>query len=159
MPYWLLATIFIILILPGLAGVFLPLPSLLYMLAVALLFGFVNKFQHLSGVELGILSAIALISLLTDYFSGVLGAKYGGATKISLLLGILGFFIGTVAFPPFGGIAGIFLGIFLSEVFQGKRWQALKAASGGVIGTLSGMVINLILAIFFLILFIIFVWA
>jgi len=158
MPYWLLVTIFTILLLPGFAGVFLPLPSLPYMFGITLIFGFIDQWQNLSIWELIILGAIMLISFASDYLTGLIGAKYGGAAKISIVFGLIGTIIGVIVFPPFGGIVGLFLGILVSEFLNFKdHIKALKAASGGLIGTLAGMLISLVLAILYLALFIVFV--
>ena len=158
MPYWLLVTVFTVFLLPGFAGVFLPLPSLPYMFGVTLIFGFIDQWQHLSYIEIIILGVIMLTSFLTEYLTGLIGAKYGGAAKISIVFGLVGMLIGLIIFPPFGGIAGLFLGILVSEFLYFKdHIKALKAASGGLIGTLAGMLISLILAITYVVLFIIFV--
>lgn len=158
MPYWLLVTIFLILLLPGFAGVFLPLPGLPYMFGITLIFGFIDQWQHLSYIELLILGTIMLISFLAEYLTGLIGAKYGGAAKISIVFGLVGMIIGLIIFPLFGGIAGLFFGILISEFLHFKdHMKALKAASGGVIGTITGMLISLFLAIIYVVLFIIFV--
>jgi hypothetical protein len=158
MPYWLLVTIFTILLLPGFAGVFLPLPSLPYMFGITLIFGFIDQWQHLNYVELTILSFVMLVSFAAEYLTGLIGAKYGGATKISIVFGLVGMLIGLIVFPPFGGVAGLFLGILVSEFVTFRdHIKALKAASGGLIGTLVGMLVSLILAILYIVLFIVFV--
>jgi len=158
MPYWLLATIFTLLLLPGFAGVFLPLPSLPYMFGITLIFGFIDQWQHLSYIKLVVLGIIMLISFAAEYLTGLIGAKYSGAAKISIVFGLVGTIIGLIVFPPFGGIAGLFLGILASEFLHFRdHIKALKAASGGLIGTLVGMLISLILAIAYVVLFIIFV--
>ena len=157
MPYWLMLTVFVLLLLPGFAGVFLPLPCLPYMFGVTLIFGYVDQWQHLNFVELTVLAFVMLVSFLIDYFSGLIGAKYGGAARISIVFGFVGMIIGLVALPPFGGIVGLFLGILISEFLNFKdHLKALKAASGGVLGTVVGMILSLILAITYVVLFIVF---
>lgn len=158
MPYWLLATIFALLLLPGFLGVFLPLPSIPYMFGVTIVFGFIDQWQHLTYVELIILGVIMLISFAAEYLTGLIGAKYGGAAKISLIFGLIGMIIGLVVFPPFGGIVGIFLGILISEILAYKdHIKAFKAATGGLVGTFVGMLISLILAITYVVLFVAFI--
>ena len=158
MPYWLLVTIFTILLLPGFAGVFLPLPSLPYMFGITLIFGFIDQWQHLSYIDLIILGVVMLVSFAAEYLTGLIGAKYGGAAKISIAFGLIGMLIGLIAFPPFGGIVGLFLGILVSEFIHfNDHIKALKAASGGVIGTLTGMFISLVLAVTYVVMFIFFV--
>jgi hypothetical protein len=147
-----------ILLLPGIVGVFLPiLPSLPYMGAIVLIYLIFDRFQHLTAVESISLLLIVIISLAVDYFSGILGAKYGGASKRSTYIGFLGMIIGLIFLPPFGGFAGLFIGILVGEFLDYKKhMQALKAATSGLIGSLAGIVINVILAFLFIGLFIIF---
>lgn len=152
-----LVILFTVLLLPGFLGIFLPLPSLLYMLAVALIFGFIDHWQHLSGWNLIILAGIAAASLLVEYLTGIIGAKYGGASKTAIIFGIVGTVVGLVIFPPFGGILGLFIGIIAAEIVLYKDSQkAFKAATGGLIGTLVGMLASLILGLIFVTLFLIF---
>lgn len=142
---------------PGIAGAFLPLPGLLYMFIISLIFGFVDKFIHLQPWEIGILLGIAVISMINDFLSGLLGAKYGGAAQKSMLYGIIGMILGLVIFPPFGGLAGVFIGILIAEIIRhGNQEKAVRAATGGLVGSIVGMIVTLILAIIFLFTFVIF---
>lgn len=152
--------IFTLLMLPGIAGVVLPvIPGLPYMFIVALVFGIVDGFRHLSALELGGLFFIVLASVAVDFFSGVLGAKYGGAARRSIFLGFLGLIVGMIVFPPFGGIIGMFLAVLLSEITgsQDQR-RAFRAATGSVIGYVAGTILSLILALIFLGCFVWFAW-
>ena len=157
MSYFLLITIFTLLLLPGILGAFLPIPGLLYMLLVALIFGFIDGFQNILLWEISVLAGIAVLSTINDYLSGILGAKYGGASKKSVLYGFIGMLIGIFVFPPFGGLAGIFLGILLAEILRhGNKDKAIKAATGSLIGSAIGMAITLAFSIVFIFLFVLF---
>jgi len=121
------------------------------MFVIALIYGFVDKFNHIGAWELGILALIMLIGFMVDYFSGIVGAKYGGAAQKSMLFGILGMIIGIMIFPPFGGLVGVFIGILLSEIINhGNGERAFKAAKGGLIGSIVGTIVSLILSVIFL---------
>ncbi|MDD5731357.1 MAG: DUF456 domain-containing protein [Patescibacteria group bacterium] len=153
----LLVIIFFVLMLPGIAGAFLPLPGLLYMFIISLIYGFVDKFAHLQLWELGVLAGIMILSTVNDYLSGMLGAKYGGAAQKSMLYGIIGMIIGLIIFPPFGGLVGVFVGILIAELIRGTNQEkAVRAATGGLVGSIVGMIVTLVLAIIFLFLFTIF---
>lgn len=158
MQHGLLLIVFFLLLLPGIVGVILPvLPGLAYMFVIALVFGSIDTFNHLRGWELGILGGVAGLSLVVDYSAGVLGAKWGGASKQALGYGFIGLIAGLILFPPFGGIVGLFGGILLAEMRQHKdKKRAVKAASGGVIGSVAGMAINLVLALIFIVCFTVF---
>ena len=147
-----------IFLLPGLIGVIVPIiPGIPYMLIISLAYGFLTKFHMLNTKEIVLLAIIAAASLFVDYLTGILGAKYGGTGKKSLLWGIIGSVVGSIVMPPFGGITGLFVGIMSSELLNhSNSKKALRAASGGVLGSLAGIIINLFLAITFLVCFLVF---
>lgn len=154
----LLVTLFSILMLPGIAGVLLPfVPGIPYMFLVSLLYGFADRFTHLAGQDVLILAVILIVSIIVDYSAGVIGAKYGGANWRSLGIGLLGFIVGIFVFPPLGGIIGLFVGIVIAEIAQRKtRQHALRAATASLVGSLTGALVNFVLAVAFLICFIVF---
>jgi hypothetical protein len=60
----------IVLLIPGIVMALVPgLPGLLYMLVIALVFGFIDQFTHLTLGNLGILAAITAVAMLLDLFS------------------------------------------------------------------------------------------
>lgn len=144
--------------LSGVAGIFVPaIPGVPMMLLLAVFFGFIDRWQHLTPVNLLVLLIIATASLAVDNLSGILGAKYGGASGKSMLWGMLGMLLGLAMMPPFGGLLGLFLAVLISEyIYHQRGAKAIKAAAGSFIGTVAGMIINLILSIIFILLFIVF---
>lgn len=152
--YILLAAI---VMLPGLAGVVLPaLPGIPYMWLVALGYGLLTRWVVFTTNELGILFAIALASVVVDYLSGVLGAKYSGASARAIGAGVIGLLIGTLLIPPFGGLLGLFIGVLYVE-FKERSWQqAMRAATGSLAGVMAGIAINLLLSALFIGLFVFF---
>jgi uncharacterized protein YqgC (DUF456 family) len=141
-----------ILMLPGIIGIVLPVfPGVAYIWFVSLIFGLSTGFANLTLAEFGGLSILFGISIVIDYLSGILGAKFGGASLKSLGAGAVGLLLGILLFPPLGGIIGMFLGIFITEIgtYQ-DHTKAIRAASGGVIGSLVGMFINLGLGLWFI---------
>ncbi len=158
MPHYLIVIGTAAAMLPGLAGVLLPLvPGIPYMFVVALVYALADRLSHISGLELLTLGLIAIASLAVDYLAGILGARAGGASKKALLFGMIGLILGMIILPPFGGILGLFLGVLAAELLGGKTaLMAFKAGQGSVIGALTGIGINLLLALLFLILFVVF---
>ncbi len=148
-----------LLMIPGFVGLFIPIfPGIPFMLLVAVTFGAITSFASLTGSEIGILAIIALASLAVDYLSGVLGAKYSGASAKALGAGFLGMLVGLFLLPPFGGLLGLFAGVLIAELRIKSRHEALRAATGSLLGSLAGIVVNLLLAIVFLTLFLVFAW-
>lgn len=156
----LLPIVFTILIFPGMFMAFIPMmPALPYMFLMAAIFGFFDRFVNLTLTNLGVLGGILITSILIDYFSGIIGAKYGGASRKGILFGFIGLIIGFVLFPPFGGFLGLFAGVLVAEfIIKRSERAALKAATGSLLGSLAGIVINTFLAVLFFTLFIIFIF-
>ena len=154
---WFIIMLFALALLPGIVGVIIPvLPGLPYMFVVAVIYGFVNHFQALTGMELLWLAGLTVLSIIVDYLAGILGASFGGATGWSVGIGMIGFIIGMLLLPPFGGPIGLFLAVLLAELYQFRKAQAFKAATGALIGSAVGMLINLLLAFGFVTLFVVF---
>jgi len=150
---------FSFLIFLGIFMAFVPmLPAIFYMFVMAVIFSLINGFTIITPWQLAILGGVFLLGFLNDMLSGILGAKWSGASKKSMLYGFVGLIVGTLTLPPFGGIVGLFAGVLIAELMLGKTHQkAMKAATGSLIGAITGMVINLILASAFFVLFLIFV--
>lgn len=149
---------FIALLLIGVGLAFIPaFPALFLMFVFALVYGFIDSFVHLTVHNILILGGIVALGFVVDTMAGLIGAKYGGASKKAILWGIVGIIIGFIIFPPFGALLGLFVGVLCAELYQLKsKRDALKAAGASVAGSLTGMAVNIILALTFLILFIFF---
>lgn len=145
---WLWISLGILLTIAGIAGCILPLipgPPLSY---IALLLLLVVDEQSFTPRFLIIWLLITVIVTLLDYYVPVWGTKkFGGSRK-----GVWGATIGLVAgiffFPPFGMIAGPFLGAFVGELIEGKDTRAaLRSGFGSFIGFLAGTVMKLTVSI------------
>lgn len=158
MTHGTLVAIFAVLMLPGVLGTLLPvLPGIPLMFLVAVVFGFVDRWQHLLPWELAVLFGVVLLSLLSDFFSGLIGARYGGASRRSALWGMAGMVIGLLVFPPFGGLIGLSIGVLVAELLGHKdRVRAFRAAVGSLMGTIVGIIAGFSLAVMFLLLFVLF---
>lgn len=151
-------SIFAIMMSPGILGAFLPiLPGIPYMFLVTLLYVIIYKWGNITPTEFAIMVLICAISLAIDYGSGILSTKIAGAAAKSTLIGFAAMIIGLILFPPFGGLIGLFVGVFIAEYFSRDSIKtALKSASYGLAGTIIGMAANLLLSITYLVLFVIF---
>ncbi len=162
MSHTVITIVFALLLIPGLIMAIVPgLPGLLFMLMVTLVFGLIDHFTHLTLGNLGILAAVAAVGMLLDLFSGIAGAKWGGAHWSSLLYGLGGLIIGTIAIPVpiIGSVAGLFLGILFAELYKTSNMKkARRAALGGVAGSVVGMAGNVVAGVALLALFVVFAW-
>lgn len=89
-------------------------------------------------------AGITILVSVLDYFIPLFGTKKFGGSKY----GMWGCTIGLVAgifFPPWGIIAGPFLGAFIGEMIASNQSeQALRAAVGSFIGFLFGTLLKLV---------------
>jgi uncharacterized protein YqgC (DUF456 family) len=87
---------------------------------------------------------ITIAALAADYLLPALGAKKYGASKAGLWGAVAGMVIGLLFFPPFGLIAGAFLGALAGELLAGKRdLEAIKAGWGVFMGVMLATLLKL----------------
>ncbi len=158
MTHFILTVVFSVLLIPGLVLAFIPMmPAFSYMLFVATIFGFFDGFTHLTLEELAILGGIFLLSVVSDWSSGLIGAKFGGGSFKGLVGGLIGSVLGFLLLPPIGGFIGVFLGVLVAEtLLRHTQKQALRAAQGALVGSLAGVAINASLAVSFVVLFLLY---
>lgn len=118
------------------------------MFGMIFIYALIGNFGTIEVWHLAIFGGLALLSILIDYSSGLIGAKLGGANKKSLLFGIIGLFVGLLFFPPFGAFIGLFMGVFIAELIQfHDHTKALKAASYSLATTVAGALANIAIAV------------
>ncbi len=139
----------IIIILAGLVGVFLPfVPGVPLVFIGILSICLSQKFNFISAWTIAILVFLALLSVLVDYLSGFLGAKYAGSTLFGLLGAILGVIFGISIFGPVGIFIGPALGVLVFELISKKSLrQSSRSAGYTLFSTVAGMFVNLIIAL------------
>lgn len=158
MNYVAFVIVFALLLIPGALMALVPMfPTFWYLIGMTAIFGAIDGFTHLTAGNFMVLVGIFLLSVAVEWSAGFLGAKFGGAGWRSLFWGAVGALIGVVLLPPFGAIPGLFLGVLGSELYRKKDGvAAFRAAGGALLGTLSGIILNTLLAAAFVVLFLIF---
>ena len=96
-----------------------------------------------SGMSTGLLIAwlvVTIVVSILDYVVPSWVTRKTGGSKTAARGTLVGLFIGLIFFPPWGMIAGSFLGALLSEiVFEGRDVSgSLKPAFGSFLGFLLG---------------------
>ena len=134
----------------GLVGVFVPIvPGIGLIWLAALAYAVAEKFASIDPITFAVLTVLTAIGVTTDLWTSQVGARIGGAsirsTLIGMAAGAVGALIGAIFFGvgaiP-GAIIGALAGVTIAEWRQGKDWrEAVKAAGGWLVGcTLSGVV-------------------
>jgi uncharacterized protein YqgC (DUF456 family) len=135
-PSWLHVTVFwltLIFMLVGLAGLIIPVfPGVVVIWLAALGYGIVTGFNTAGMVLFGLISVAMLVGVTVDNVLMGAGARQGGASWLSILVGLLAGVIGTLAFPPLGGILAAPVAVFLLEFGRGRDWRQAWLATRGL---------------------------
>jgi len=128
-------------ILVGIAGTFLPvLPGAAMIFAAIAAYGWYEGFQAINTSYLMIVGGLTLLSMLVDYLSTYLGARYFDSSRLGMWGALLGSVVGLFLFPPLGIIVCPWLGAIGGELIQGHDLgRAMKSGMGAVIGLFSGI--------------------
>jgi uncharacterized protein YqgC (DUF456 family) len=135
----------IILMISGILGCVLPVipgPPLSYL--GLLLLHFTERY-HFSPRFLIIWAVLTAAVYALDYIIPAWGTKKFGGGKRGVWGSVIGLVIGLFFFPPFGIIAGPFVGAVIGELTAGRDSNtALKSGFGSFLGFLLGTLLKLI---------------
>jgi hypothetical protein len=88
------------------------------------------------------------LTLFLDILAPMLGAKKYNASRYGLVGAGGGVILGIIVFGPIGIVIGPFLGALAGEMVSGKLFEdAVRAATGALLGILAGSAIKLVLVI------------
>ncbi len=120
----------------GLVGVVIPiLPGTLLVWLAAVIYALVSGIDSMGWGAFIILNIVGLFTGTADLWLPLLGAKSTGASKRSMLLGLIGMIVGTMIMPLVGTVVGYGIGILLGEYHKQPDWnKAIHAALGGMAG-------------------------
>jgi uncharacterized protein YqgC (DUF456 family) len=120
----------------GLIGLLVPIfPGITVMWLSALGYGVVSGFSTL-GIVLFVLITLLLIAgiLVDNLFIGA-GARKGGASWVTIGVALIAGVLGTIIFPPFGGLIAAPLAVFILEYVRVRdlrqTWLALRGLAAG----------------------------
>lgn len=133
----------------GIIGCIVPmLPGLPAAYAGVLLLQFTDKVQF-SVTQLVVWLLLVIVMQLLDYFTPMIGSKYGGGSRYGRRGCIVGTVIG-LFFLPWGVLLGPFVGAVIGELAGGSNGtRAFRAGLGALIGFLMGTLLKLILCFYF----------
>jgi len=149
----LLYILAVLLVLVGLAGIFLPaLPGIPLVFAGLLLAAFAGGFAQVGAGTLIALAVLTLLSVAVDYWATAVGAKRAGASRLAIIGAVVGTLFG-LFLGPLGLFIGPFLGAVAGELLHGRRLdqaglgQATKVGFGTWMGIVFGIALKLMLAL------------
>ena len=153
--YALLLVLFV-----GVLGTFVPmLPGMWLVFAGLLVYGIFDKWTDYPVWYVVIVGILAVASSAMDYAGSIIGAKKFGASNKSGIGAMAGSLIGGLIGKLPGTIIGSALGAVGAEYSQKHSWNdAVRAASGTLIGTAFMSFIQFVIAVVLFIITFVCVW-
>lgn len=146
---WFWITLGTILTIAGLVGCILPLipgPPLSY---AALLIAHFTLGEPFTSRFLTVWLILVVLVTLLDYYVPIWGTQKFGGSKSGVWGSTIGLIIGLFFFPPFGIIAGPFIGAVVGELLIGKDMRiALRSGLGSFLGFITGTIMKLAVSLF-----------
>lgn len=151
MPEWLDIGVFgvtVFFMLVGWFGLLVPFfPGIEVIWIAALVYGLVNGFGTLGGWMFALMTIAGVGAMVIDNVLMMARARHEGAAWKSLLFGLLGGLVGIVILPPWGGLIGAPLAVFLVEYYRLRDFkQAWAALRGMAVGWLAALLVRFLLA-------------
>jgi hypothetical protein len=150
MPAWLSTTIFwttLVIMLVGLFGLIVPVfPGIAVIWLTALGYGVTTGFTTLGWVLFTVITVLFITGAVIDNILMSAKAHKEGAAWSSLVFGVLAGILGTIFFPPFGGLIAAPLVVFLIEYIRQRDFKkALLTLRGLAIGWGSAFVVRFLI--------------
>ena len=150
MPFWLSTTIFgitLVIMLVGLFGLIVPIfPGITVIWLAALGYGVATGFTTLGWWLFAVITILFITGATIDNVLMNAKARKAGAAWSTLLLGVLAGILGTIFFPPFGGLIAAPLVVFLLEYLRQRDFKkALASLRGMAIGWGSAFVVRFLI--------------
>jgi len=136
----------------GLVGVILPVvPGLVLIWLGALGFAIAERFASIDPLTFALITIMIFIGVSADIWMTQLGARLGGASFRSQLMGVAGGIIGALLFLVFGGISaglgaiiGSIAGVFGAEWVRFRDWgRAVRSGTGWLLGWIASTLLQL----------------
>ena len=125
-------TLFFILV--GLVGLIIPIfPGIVVIWLATLAYGIVVGFNLLGIIIFVVLTLLMIAGTTADNFLMAAGSRKGGASWWTIAAGLLAGTIGTIVFPPFGGLIAAPLVILLIEFLRVREFNQAWRATGGLV--------------------------
>ncbi|WP_322445059.1 DUF456 domain-containing protein [Robertmurraya mangrovi] len=138
--YW---GIIIILFIISFIGLVYPIiPSVLFIFAAFILYGFLFTFEPFNWLFWLIQSLFLILLFGADYVANMIGVKKYGGSKAGIWGSTIGLLVGPFIIPLFGIIIGPFIGAIIAELIVNKKdfKDAVKIGFGSVVGFISSVI-------------------
>ncbi|MCC6148087.1 MAG: DUF456 domain-containing protein, partial [Anaerolineaceae bacterium] len=136
------------------------IPGLTVIWLSALVYWLVAGFNLVNGFVFGAMTVLMVVGNLADNFIMGATARQGGASWLAIFLALAGGVVGTLVWPPFGGLAMALLLVFAVEFYRRRNWrQALRSMGDMAAGCGWSVVVRLLIGAIMILLWLIAVFA
>ncbi|MDN4609042.1 DUF456 domain-containing protein [Sporosarcina highlanderae] len=137
---WILAIIMFIIAFIGL--VYPIIPSVLFVVAGFLLYGWIMTFDGMNWLFWLIQILFVILLFGADTFANIVGVKKFGGSKAGMWGSTIGLLVGPFIIPVAGILIGPFLGAVLAELLISRKGlkQSMKTGIGSLVGFLTSIV-------------------
>jgi hypothetical protein len=120
----------------GLVSLIIPImPGLTIIWVAVLVFAIVTGLNWGTGILFAIITILMVVGWFVDQLFMSAGAKKTGASWLAIAVAVVAGLVGSVIWPPLGGILLALLGIFVVELIRvrnlRKAWQSTRAMALG----------------------------
>jgi uncharacterized protein len=120
----------------GLISLVMPImPGLAIIWVAVLVYGLINGFTWISGILFAVITILMLAGGVVDNLFMGAGARMSGASWLSIGVALVAGLVGSILWPPFGGILLALVGIFLVEIIRArelrKAWESTRNMAFG----------------------------
>ena len=131
--------------LTGIIGCILPIiPGPILSFLALIILSWTKDWQVFSPTFLIIMGSLTALLIVMDYIAPAIGAKRFGASRPGLWGSVIGMIVGIFFIPPWGIIAGAFIGALIGELTAGKTGKkAIRAGWGILVGNVFGIGLKL----------------
>ena len=127
----ILQIVLVIIMLVSLIALIIPgIPGITFIWLAALIYGIVTGFEKTGTIYMIIITVLMLLGNVIDNVLMGAGARKGGAPWVTTLVSVLAAVIGSIAWPPFGGVLASAVILFVMEVIRLKDSQVALKSTG-----------------------------
>jgi uncharacterized protein len=120
----------------GLFSLIMPImPGLAIIWVAVLVYALVNGLNWISGILFAIITILMLAGGVVDNIFMGAGARMSGASWLSIGVALIAGLVGSILWPPFGGILLALAGIFIVEIIRVRQlrlaWESTRNMAFG----------------------------
>lgn len=120
----------------GLVSLIIPImPGLTIIWVAVLVYAFVTGLNWVTGILFAIITILMAVGGFVDQLFMGAGAKKSGAGWLAIVVAMVAGLVGSVIWPPLGGILLALLGIFVVEIIRvrdlRKAWDSARGMALG----------------------------